>query len=143
MKRWALIIQIIGKYKVTQSTLLLFRAQFYSLRTIKVQYGESLPNKLKTFNPNPDQWVNIWLSVSLQTASSTYELVKWSPYVLLKFFMKILNLLTIIDKKHPFLLFETSKSWNCWPFYPTGTMSRIHTFEKRQCDTVDVSPGLW
>ncbi len=33
-----------------------------------------------------------------------------------------------------FFLFETSKSWNCWPFYPTGTMSRIHTFEKRQCD---------
>ncbi len=31
-------------------------------------------------------------------------------------------------------LFKTSKSWNCWPFYPTGTMSRIHTFEKRQCD---------
>ncbi len=27
-----------------------------------------------------------------------------------------------------------SKFWNCWPFYPTGTMSRIHTFEKRQCD---------
>jgi hypothetical protein len=33
-----------------------------------------------------------------------------------------------------FFLFETSKSWNCRPFYPTGTMSRIHTFEKRQCD---------
>ncbi len=33
-----------------------------------------------------------------------------------------------------FFLFETSKSWNCWPFYPTGTMSRTHTFEKRQCD---------
>jgi hypothetical protein len=51
--------------------------------------------------------------------------------------MKILNLLTIIDKKTSFIcffLFETSKSWNCWPFYPTGTMSRIHTFEKRQCD---------
>ncbi len=31
-------------------------------------------------------------------------------------------------------LFETSKSWNCWPFYPTGTMSRTHTFEKPQCD---------
>ncbi len=49
--------------------------------------------------------------------------------------MKILNLVTIIDKKHMFFfLFETLKSWNCWPFYPTGTMSRIHTFEKRQCD---------
>jgi hypothetical protein len=51
--------------------------------------------------------------------------------------MKIRNLLTIIDKKHHlyvFFLFETSKSWNCWPFYPTGTMSRIHTFQKRQCD---------
>ncbi len=49
--------------------------------------------------------------------------------------MKILNLLTILDKKHLicFFLFET-KSWNCWPFYPTGTMSRIHTFEKCQCD---------
>ncbi len=48
--------------------------------------------------------------------------------------MKILNLLTIIDKKHPLYIFffETSKSWNCWPFYPT--MSRTHTFEKRQCD---------
>ncbi len=33
-----------------------------------------------------------------------------------------------------FFLFETSKSWNCWPFYPTGAMSRIHTFEKPQCD---------
>jgi hypothetical protein len=33
-----------------------------------------------------------------------------------------------------FSLFETSKSWNCWPFYPTGTMSRMYTFEKRQCD---------
>ncbi len=33
-----------------------------------------------------------------------------------------------------FFLFETSKSWNCWLFYPTGNMSRIHTFEKRQCD---------
>jgi hypothetical protein len=33
-----------------------------------------------------------------------------------------------------FFSFEPSKSWNCWPFYPTGTMSRIHTFEKRQCD---------
>ncbi len=33
-----------------------------------------------------------------------------------------------------FFKFETLKSWNCWPFYPTGTMSRIHTFEKRQCD---------
>ncbi len=31
-------------------------------------------------------------------------------------------------------LFETSKSWNCWPFYPTGGMSSMHTFEKRQCD---------
>ncbi len=57
-------------------------------------------------------------------------------YVFLKLFMKILSLLTIIDKKHPlyvFILFETSKSWNCWPFYPTGSLSRIHTFEKRQC----------
>ncbi len=33
-----------------------------------------------------------------------------------------------------FFSFETSKFWNCWPFYPTGTMSRTHTFEKRQCD---------
>jgi hypothetical protein len=51
--------------------------------------------------------------------------------------MKILNLLTIIDKKHPlyvFFSFVTSKFWNCWAFYPTGTMSRTHTFEKRQCD---------
>jgi hypothetical protein len=62
---------------------------------------------------------------------------KMKPYVFLKFFMKILNFLTIIDKKHPFyvfFIFETSKSWNCWPFYPRGTMSKIHTFEKRQCD---------
>ncbi len=63
------------------------------------------------------------------------KLVKWSPYVFLKFCMKILNLLSIIDKKHPLcVFFETSKSWNCWPFYPTGTMSRTHTFEKCQCD---------
>ncbi len=50
--------------------------------------------------------------------------------------MKILNLLTILGKKilYMFFLFETSKLWNCWPFYPTGTMSRMHTFEKRQCD---------
>ncbi len=33
-----------------------------------------------------------------------------------------------------FFLFETLKSRNCWPFYPTGTMSRIHTFEKHKCD---------
>ncbi len=33
-----------------------------------------------------------------------------------------------------FFSFVTSKFWNCWPFYPTGTMSRTHTFEKRQCD---------
>jgi hypothetical protein len=33
-----------------------------------------------------------------------------------------------------FFSFQTSKFWNCWPFYPTGTMSRTHTFEKRQCD---------
>ncbi len=33
-----------------------------------------------------------------------------------------------------FFLVETSKLWNCWPFYPTGTMSRTHTFEKRLCD---------
>ncbi len=41
------------------------------------------------------------------------------------------------QEKHPlyvFYLFETSKLWNCWPFYPTGTMSRMHTFEKLQCD---------
>ncbi len=73
-------------------------------------------------------------------ALSSFKLlqVKWSPYVFLKFFLKILNLLTIIGKKHPlyvyFILFETSKSWNCWPFYSTGTMSRIHTFKKRQCN---------
>ncbi len=51
--------------------------------------------------------------------------------------MKILNLLAILDKNHPiyvFLFFETSKSWNCWPFYPTGGMSRMHAFEKCQCD---------
>jgi hypothetical protein len=51
--------------------------------------------------------------------------------------MKILNLFTIIDKKHPlyvFFSFVTSKFWNCWAFYPTGTMSRTHTFEKHQCD---------
>ncbi len=80
----------------------------------------------------------MWLSVlSWQTASSTYELVKWSPYVFLKFFMKILNLLTILGKKTSFIcffLFESSKFWNCWPFYPTGAMSRMHTFEKCQCD---------
>ncbi len=34
-----------------------------------------------------------------------------------------------------FFLFETSKFWNCWPFYPTGGVSSMHTFEKRQCDT--------
>ncbi len=33
-----------------------------------------------------------------------------------------------------FFSFETSKFWNWLPFYPTGTMSRTHTFEKRQCD---------
>ncbi len=33
-----------------------------------------------------------------------------------------------------FFLFETSKSWNCWPFYPTGPMDRTHTFEKCQCE---------
>ncbi len=42
---------------------------------------------------------------NLQTASSTYELVKWSPYVFLKFFMKILNLLTILDKNILFMFF--------------------------------------
>ena len=51
--------------------------------------------------------------------------------------MKILNLLTILDKKHPLYVFFYLKLQNLeivGLFYPTGTMSRKHTFEKRQCD---------
>jgi hypothetical protein len=52
--------------------------------------------------------------------------------------MKILNLLTIIDKKHPLYVFyfylKLQNLEIVGLFYPTGTMSRRHTFEKRQCD---------
>ena len=44
MKGWALIIIRVGKCKVTQGTLLLFKAQFYCLWTINVW---SLPSQLK------------------------------------------------------------------------------------------------
>jgi hypothetical protein len=60
-----------------------------------------------------------------------------------QFLMKILNLLTILDKNHPLyflLLFETSKSWYCWPFYLARGMSRMHTFASTF--VVDVGTGL-
>ena len=45
VKRWALIIIRVGKCKVTQGTLLLFKAQFDCLRIINVQ--KCPPNQLK------------------------------------------------------------------------------------------------
>jgi hypothetical protein len=60
---------------------------------------------------------------------------KMKPYVFLKFFYEDYEYINHYRQKTTLIFFFFNfKIWKFWPFYPTGTMSRIHNFDKRQCD---------
>ncbi len=77
------------------------------------------------------------LSSFIANCFKYFWVFKMKPICILQIFYEDSEFSNHYRQKTSFIcsfLFKTSKSWNWWPFYPTGTMSRIHTLENRQCD---------